>query len=195
MDQVLQFRVELLGVSPPVWRLIQVPASYTLWDLHVAIQDSMGWKDQHLHAFRIVGSATTFGIPDEEDDDPFQTIPGWETKVQDVFSFRDQVGTYEYDFGDSWIHLILFEGYEPSKQGESFPRCLGGARRCPPEDCGGPEQYAELLVGMRDSTHPEHESIIDWLGGDIDPEEFNSELVRFDDPKARWGYSNRGLKR
>ena len=33
---------------------IRVPASYSFWDLHVAIQDSMGWLDYHLHEFRVL---------------------------------------------------------------------------------------------------------------------------------------------
>jgi hypothetical protein len=47
-----QYKVTLLGIEPPVWRRIQVPAKYSFWDLHVAIQDATGWLDYHLHAFR-----------------------------------------------------------------------------------------------------------------------------------------------
>ena len=48
-----QFKITLKGIDPPIWRRIQVPARYTFWDLHVAIQDSMGWLDYHLHMFRL----------------------------------------------------------------------------------------------------------------------------------------------
>ena len=41
-SQVYRFRVSLLGTEPEVWRMIEVPESYTFWDLHVAIQDAMG---------------------------------------------------------------------------------------------------------------------------------------------------------
>jgi hypothetical protein len=34
---LLKIRVELSGISPPVWREILVPARYSFWDLHVAI--------------------------------------------------------------------------------------------------------------------------------------------------------------
>jgi len=53
---LLKIRVELIGISPPVWREILVPARYSFWDLHVAIQDAMGWLDYHLHEFRFGGS-------------------------------------------------------------------------------------------------------------------------------------------
>ena len=53
---LLRSRVELSEILPPIWREILVPAAYSFWDLHVAIQDSMGWLDYHLHEFRIKDS-------------------------------------------------------------------------------------------------------------------------------------------
>jgi hypothetical protein len=68
-DQVHQFKITLQDISPLIWRRIRVPASYTFWDLHVAIQDAMGWTDSHLHEFRLknpkTGRTVTIGIPDE----------------------------------------------------------------------------------------------------------------------------------
>ena len=49
---VYQFKITLYEIDPPIWRRIQVPEQYSFWDFHVAIQDSMGWLDYHLHAFR-----------------------------------------------------------------------------------------------------------------------------------------------
>ena len=51
--EAMQFRIDLMLVAEPVWRRIVVPAGYTFWDLHVAIQDAMGWEDRHLHEFRL----------------------------------------------------------------------------------------------------------------------------------------------
>jgi hypothetical protein len=48
----LQFKITLRHIEPRIWRRIEVPASYSFWDLHVAIQDAMGWLDYHLHVFR-----------------------------------------------------------------------------------------------------------------------------------------------
>ena len=44
-NQVLQFSVTLQGIEPKIWRRIHVPSDYNFWDLHVAIQDAMGWQD------------------------------------------------------------------------------------------------------------------------------------------------------
>src|SRR5262249_2108046 len=54
---VHQFLIVLSGTNPLVWRRIQVPEKYSFWDLHVAIQDAMGWLDYHLHEFRLVDAA------------------------------------------------------------------------------------------------------------------------------------------
>ena len=68
--KVYQFKITLKGIKPPIWRRIQVPENYTFWDLHVAIQDSMGWEDYHLHEFEILdpskGLKVNIGIPPGE---------------------------------------------------------------------------------------------------------------------------------
>ena len=53
-DIVFQFLVALVEVDPLVWRRIRVLGKYSFWDLHVAIQDAMGWQDYHLHEFRLI---------------------------------------------------------------------------------------------------------------------------------------------
>jgi hypothetical protein len=53
--RVYQFCIELDRVEPKIWRRIQVPSDYNFWDLHVAINDAMGWFDSHLHHFEIKG--------------------------------------------------------------------------------------------------------------------------------------------
>jgi hypothetical protein len=50
---ILQFRIELLGIQPLIWRRIQVPGEYTFWDLYVAIQSAFAWNDSHLHEFKV----------------------------------------------------------------------------------------------------------------------------------------------
>ena len=68
--QVLQFLVVLSNTNPLVWRRLHVPEGYSFWDLHVAIQDAIGWQDYHLHEFRVLhperGTIERLGIPDPE---------------------------------------------------------------------------------------------------------------------------------
>ena len=184
-DFVFQFRVELLHITPPIWRRIQVPKSFTFWDLHVAIQDAMGWKDSHLHLFRLIGSEAAYGIPSPDGDDPVPTSPCWETEIATEFQHHRPIGMYEYDFGDGWLHLLVLEKVEPREQAVSYPRCLDGARRCPPEDCGGQPGYEELLEVLANPQHPLHKHKQRWAGRNYDPEHFEAANVKFTNAKRR----------
>ena len=88
---VLRFRIELQETDPLVWREIEVPGDYTFWDLHVAIQDVMGWLDYHLHRFTMPHPRTkqerVFGIHNlhQDCDDP----PGWAHQVASMFTYRN----------------------------------------------------------------------------------------------------------
>lgn len=186
-----RFKITLQEIDPPVWRVIEVPARYTLWDLHVAIQDAMGWKDYHLHLFRFTrkgkGRPIEYGIPDDKgflDDPPI--LPDWEHLVMERFAKLGMTAEYVYDFGDDWKHEVAFEAIVARVKGVKYPRCVDGARACPPEDCGGPWGYAELLEVIADRRHPEHRTMMTWLGGKFDPEAFDPRRVKFDSPKLRW---------
>lgn len=84
---VFQFKITLQNIKPMIWRRIQVSDLYTFWDLHVAIQDAMGWTDSHLHQFEIMNPTISkkeyIGIPDEDGEDAYRTLAGWDVKVKD----------------------------------------------------------------------------------------------------------------
>lgn len=84
---------------------------------------------------------------------------------------------YEYDFGDGWEHLIEVVDVRLPEPGTRYPRCLVGERACPPEDCGGPYSYLELLAALADPKHPEHEELAEWIGGKFDAEAFDLDKV------------------
>jgi len=186
MKTILRFKIELLETSPSIWRRIEVSADFTFWDLHVAIQDSMGWTDSHLHAFEIeVGDSgfTEVGIPDPDADDP--VVPGWDVELSEYFDKPGDRIIYEYDFGDSWRHSVLLEAEAPAEPDVEYPRCVSGARKCPPEDCGGPFGLKEFLDAISDPGHDDHREMLEWCGGSFDAEDFDHDAVRFDDPVER----------
>jgi len=82
---------------------------------------------------------------------------------------------YEYDFGDSWWHQVLFEGCLSVEPGQRYPLCLEGERACPPEDVGGTSGYEEFLVSIADPDDDRHQERLEWIGGSFDPENFDPE--------------------
>jgi len=190
-QSAFQFKITLSGTRPPIWRRIQVPIDFTFWDLHVAIQDSMGWSDSHLHEFESkhskTGSRVRIGMPD---DDPFAwgevTLPEREIAIAEYFSQTALKVKYLYDFGDGWEHTIKLERTIPREVALDYPRCIGGKRACPPEDCGGPYGYQSLLEIIGDPEHHDYEQMMDWIGGTFDAEHFDPVEINFLDPEQRW---------
>jgi hypothetical protein len=149
--RTVRLQVTLREVTPAVLRVVDVPASCALSELHDLLQVAMGWTDSHLHQF-LAGDAR-YGVPDQE----------FDTEVRDEAGFRladlpTRFG-YLYDFGDGWTHDIEVLG-----PGEAQPGCGYGEGRCPPEDCGGPTGYAELVEVLADPTHDDHEHLRSWVG-------------------------------
>ena len=48
---IYKFYIELLDSDPLVWRRIVVPADYTLYQLHKAIQGAFGWENSIFFNF------------------------------------------------------------------------------------------------------------------------------------------------
>ena len=92
---------------------------------------------------------------------------------------------YLYDFGDSWEHLIEFEG-EHEKTTEKYPICLAGERACPPEDVGGIPGYENFLSIIKNPKDKKRKEFLEWVGGKYDPEKFDPKKIKFHNPKTRW---------
>jgi hypothetical protein len=57
--------------------------------------------------------------------------------------------------------------------GVQYPRCIDGARACPPEDCGGVGGYEELLAILARPKGKRYREMMEWLGGPFDSEAFD----------------------
>jgi hypothetical protein len=181
---VYQFKITLKDSKPPIWRRIQVPENYSFWDLHVAIQDAMGWMDYHLHVFEI-GTYGGFGSIEIGIPEANEHLKSVKEKISKYFSPTHPKVMYVYDFGDDWEHTILLEKIVPADPAQSYPLCLAGKRACPPEDCGGLYGYYNMLEILSHPKHPQYQDYLSWLDGDFDPDAFDPKEVVFDDPKKR----------
>ena len=61
---IYQFKVALIGITPPIWRRVQVTGDYTLAQLHRVLQVVMGWENYHLYMFRTGNKE--YGPPDPD---------------------------------------------------------------------------------------------------------------------------------
>jgi len=167
-------RVELLEVTPPVWREFVVPHDISLARLHALLQRVMGWTNSHLHEFEIAGMR--YAPPDPEED--FDNPPEDSSKVRlaQLDLAPGDAFTYLYDFGDGWEHEITIV---PLARADFpyVPCCMDGAGACPPEDCGGPPGYADMIEILADSGNPEYADMREWVGADFDPARFDIEAV------------------
>ncbi len=142
----------------------------TLEELHYAVNEAMGWTNSHLHQFllgdRCFSDKT---MPDAEvhDFEDERTV-----HLGSLLTEGDTIG-YEYDFGDGWSHRVKVEKALKFDGRLAYPLCIGGARACPPEDCGGPGGYEDFLKALRNKKNPRHNELTTWIGGHFDPESFD----------------------
>ena len=174
--QRYQLKVTLEHTKPAVWRRVMVRGDIKLDLLHAVLQIAMGWTNSHLHMFLI--GADRYSDPTLVDDLDWQEEDKDERNVvlSKIVASGVNIFGYEYDFGDSWTHVVAVEkGLPPDPDSKVFARCTDGARACPPEDCGGTGGYADLLKIVRNPRHKEHKSMMEWLGGRFDPSAFDVE--------------------
>jgi hypothetical protein len=165
--KVYQLKITL-NTQPPIWRRVQVK-DCSLSRLHDVIQTAMGWMHSHLHGFEVGGEQ--YGEPDPMG--MMETEDEGKLKLGEVAAQGHKRFSYTYDFGDSWEHTIQIEKTLTPEPGVRYPRCVEGQRACPPEDCGGTWGYADFLEAIQKPSHPNHEEMLDWIGGEFDPEAFD----------------------
>lgn len=168
-----------------------MPRTIRLAKLHTVLQITMGWGDEHLHEFITCprGKGPRFGSPDPG----FAVDFGFGLGRDEVHDERRaSLGAviprarakliYVYDFGDGREHDVLVEKSLPPEPNRRYPVCVEGARACPPEDCGGPWGYMELveLLGKKPRNAHERERLAwltEWYEDGFDLEAFDLDAV------------------
>jgi hypothetical protein len=135
----------------------------------------MGWENYHLYGFFIKGVEY---MPADDELDLEQEAEDTKGKKLNKFGFKkkDKI-KYIYDYGDTWEHTIKIDKiYEP-EESIITPVCVDGARNCPPEDCGSVYGYEDILNAIKKPTTKAAKELLEWVGDDYDPEEFNLEEI------------------
>ncbi len=171
-DSIIRVSITLLDVDPAIWRRIEAPAIMTLEGLHDVIQVLMGWADYHLHHFQF--GDVMYGVPASDD---HEMNDGRKVQLWTLVDDGERTFQYLYDYGDGWCCILVLEAVAPVRSGVSYPRITEGARRGPPEDVGGPWGYAEFLEAIADPKHERHKELVEWSGGDFDPQQFDIDEI------------------
>jgi hypothetical protein len=147
--------LELSHVVPPVWRILRVPASLGLDDLHHAIQAVMGWEDFHPHVFE-VGDREYGPRPDEHEDeeaDAWRESDNWagedgEITVADALHQSPEGFTYVYDFADDWrVRLTMVADSEVEQAGDVL--CVAGEHAGPQAERDDPDPFSVDAANAR----------------------------------------------
>lgn len=174
-----QLKISLAGIRPEIFRRVVVPAGASLHALHTVIQRAFGWSDTLLHQFEI--GVVLYSAPDPlspADDDLGDDFADERTAT--LAAVLPPVGEtfgYMYDYGDQWEHRILVEAVLPR---HAPAACIGGARACPPEGCGGARAYRRLLQqqsAAEPAPAPDDDGLSELPEG-FDPERFDLAAAR-----------------
>lgn len=167
-NTIARLKITLDDVKPAVLRRVDVPFDIRIDRLHLTIQAAMAWTNSHLYELRGGGIGWSTPYPDADWAGDF--LDARKAHLGDII---EDVGTktlkYLYDFGDGWEHTIKIERLMIAEPGTIYPRLVEASGRCPPEDCGGPWGYSELLEAIKDPKHERHAELTEWIGDDFDP--------------------------
>lgn len=170
----LKIHLEPNYLKPPIWRRVLIKSDITFFELHQIIQVVMGWDNSHLWDFNYDNYSIT--IP-SEDDDWRDTVDAKSIKISKLLTKEKDKIDYTYDYGDDWDHKITLEKILAEDKKQIYPVCIKGKRACPPEDCGGSWGYETLLETIANKKHLEHKDMLEWLGDEFDPKQFDIDDV------------------
>lgn len=143
--EVYRLHVWIRQISPMIWRRLLVRSDSTIVDLHYTLQIAFGWSDEHLNRFHIHGQ--DYGV--YHDGGISFSSSADRVRLCDFKFRKNEKFLYEYDFGDCWQHEVRVETFSVPDNNHPYPYCVGGKRRAPPEDCGGPWAFMAQREGIQ----------------------------------------------
>ncbi len=136
-SQTIIFKV-MLKYRKGTWRKIEMKASQTLEELHEAIQDAIGWGNDHLYSF-FMDNKFNSRKPDAEFTCPYEP-EGRKTVDIAVGAFAFKKGqkfAYLFDFGDDHRFEIEVIDFGKVEKGKEYPILLESKGK-------SPEQYPDF---------------------------------------------------
>lgn len=185
LPEQLILKITLADSRPAIWRRVEVHSGLTLHELHYVIQCVFNWTNSHLYHFLVppggkltqaaLRDATRYHVlpPDLDFDGGEDAHDADGVIIGRVFRPDCKQVVYEYDFGDSWNHLVKLEKRSPGGDQNHIPQCLAGENAAPFDDMGGIYGYYQWVETLKNELDPMHDEAVDALGEDFDPARFD----------------------
>lgn len=184
MTAPIKLKIALQELPHKCERTLLVPRNINMKQLHLIIQEAIGWGNAHLYEFRDAKRQAIIcvGVPDDfdMDFDDVKTQNAQRVSLEKTFVIENEAKPfwYNYDFGDDWLHRISFlkTTQKDLNTFDGTPVCIKAVGKCPPEDVGGAWGYEGFLETIKDESHPEHKEMKEWYGID-DVEDYDETAV------------------
>ena len=127
--KLFKLKITLIDYTEKVSRTILVPTDIDFEELHLNIQRVMGWKNEHLYAFKV-------GEDEIQPDDTLDIneLDAGESIYTQINTLLRKGDTFEYlyDMGDDWKHKI--EVVDTIEFTSKKPIVLESIGECPKEN-------------------------------------------------------------
>lgn len=131
---IIQLKMSIKGMHPPVWRRVLLPIDMTLGDLNLVIQAAFGWQNSAIYRFEdAYGKYSDLSRTENEfwfDEDNDSR----ETGLKDVLYEKRQKIKYEYYAKHMWELTLTVENMLKNNPLFVLPSCIDGRRNAPPEN-------------------------------------------------------------
>lgn len=169
MPTHLRIRLQLRKSEPPITRVLEIPADYSAYEFHLALQVSLGWNDRE--PFEIVRPGLTVGIEPSyagegitHEEHRYRHAD--EVEARELFATVGQTINYTYDFSRLWeFHVTLLELVERDSE---LPTCTEVFEAAPIEDADDLDAFYGMLIAYRDPSIHLHDLAKELLGEDFD---------------------------
>ena len=182
MFNIIQLKITLDEVKPPVWRRILVQDNIDFYNFHLLIQKAMGWKNKHLFGFDLKeyyincdydweSDKNTIYIErdlnfvsflqEEQRKEYYEKYKEYKAKeklmLSDFLNKEKQKIKYTYNYKYGWDHTIMVEKISQPEPSISYPVCIKGKRACPPDtfdlEIRGAIDYMEICEELQENPN------------------------------------------
>jgi|GEM_PF-2436543 hypothetical protein len=175
INNIYQFKIEVAGSDPLIWRRVLVESDFTFYELQAVFQIAFDYDDYGYYEFEAVEPC-----PYDTEGEPvlnnFWTNPTTQVELREILHMGIKKFYYYHEAYTTWKHIVHIENVFTKNKKVFYPVCIGGERKCPPEDLDTIEELNEFVITRKTRIERVKYSVevdeydVFWK---FNPEEFN----------------------